>query len=168
MRRRTFLSLGIAGAAAFAVAGWWTASRLGERGTADASRRAIFAAIVPAVLAGALPRSADERASAIDDTVRGVEHAISGLPPTARAELAQLLALLAMPAVRIAFAGVSQPWETASVEDVDAFLERWRTSGWALKRSAYDAFHQLIFAAWYGNPRAWSTIDYPGPPPLSA
>ena len=36
----------------------------------------------------------------------------------------------------------------------------------ALKRSAYDALHQLILAAWYGNGRSWAGIGYPGPPKL--
>jgi hypothetical protein len=169
MQRRTFLSLGIAGAAAFAIGGWWVASRNGATVAAnEASTRGIVGAIVPAVLAGALPQSPDERTSAIDETVRGVERAIAGLPPHARAELAQLFSLLAMPAVRMTIAGLLPPWEAASVDDIDAFLERWRTSGWTLKRSAYDAFHQLILAAWYGSPRAWSAIRYPGPPRLSA
>ena len=67
------------------------------------------------------------------------------------------------PARRV-FAGLAPPWTEATLDEVDAFLEAWRSSGWALKRSAYDAFHQIIFAAWYGNPRAWADIGYPGPP----
>jgi len=27
--------------------------------------------------------------------------------------------------------------------------------------------HQLVLAAWYGNPRAWSSIGYLGPPVLA-
>jgi hypothetical protein len=39
-------------------------------------------------------------------------------------------------------------------------------SGFMLLRSAYDALHQLVFAAWYGNPRSWPAIGYAGPPVL--
>jgi hypothetical protein len=37
-------------------------------------------------------------------------------------------------------------------------------SGFALLRSAYDALHQIVLAAWYGNPRSWPAIGYGGPP----
>ena len=50
---------------------------------------------------------------------------------------------------------------------MDAFLRAWQSSGWALKRTAYDALHQLVIAAWYANPRSWPTIGYPGPPSLA-
>ena len=166
MRRRTFLTVGIAGAATLAAAGWWAALRsrpepllaLGD----DA--RSIVAALVPAMLEDALPRAAREREAAAAETVANVDRAIQGLPPSARAELGQLFALLAIDVARRAFAGVAPPWHEASVPEVAAFLDRWRDSGWDLKRSAYDALHQLILAAWYGNPRSWSAIGYPGPP----
>ena len=39
-------------------------------------------------------------------------------------------------------------------------------SRFALLRSAYAALHQLVFAAWYANPRAWAATGYGGPPSL--
>jgi hypothetical protein len=166
MRRRTFLTLGIAGAATLAAAGWWAALRKRPDPllALDDDAKSIVAAIVPAMLEGALPGAPRERDAAIAETVVNVDRAIQGLPPTSRAELGQLFALLALTPARRAFAGVGSPWQEASVAEVTAFLERWRDSGWALKRSAYDALHQLIFAAWYGNRRSWAGIGYPGPP----
>lgn len=166
MRRRTFLALGLAGAAAFAAAGWWTSLRGPARGSRalDDDATAIVAAIVPAMLDGALPVTGRERTAAIDETVAGIDRAIHGLPLAARDEIGQLFALLALPLARRAFAGVASPWPEAEVAEITAFLDRWRDSGWALKRSAYDALHQLILAAWYGNERSWRAIGYPGPP----
>jgi hypothetical protein len=92
---------------------------------------------------------------------------VLALPPAARSELGQLFSLLALAPARRAFAGVASPWEEAGIAEVGAFLDRWRDSGWALKRSAYDALHQLVIAAWYANPRAWPAIGYPGPPVLA-
>ena len=43
---------------------------------------------------------------------------------------------------------------------------RWRDSRFELLRSAYAALHQLVFAAWYANPRAWFATGYAGPPSL--
>lgn len=169
MRRRTFLAVGAASAAALAAAGWWSWLRKPGAVAArvlDDDAAAIVAAITPAMLAGALPEIPQARAVAIREVVAGVDRALSGLPPHARAEIGQLFALLALAPARRAFAGVASPWPEASVDEVAAFLNRWRGSGWALKRSAYDALHQLIIAAWYGNPRSWASIGYDGPPQL--
>lgn len=169
MRRRTFLAVGLAGAATLAAAGWWAAST-SRRNTAealDADARAIIAAIVPAMLDGALPASPRDREAAISETVDNVDRAVRGLPPAARSELGQLFALLTMTAGRRAFAGVASPWPVATLDEVSTFLTAWRDSAWDLKRTAYDALHQLLFAAWYGNPRSWRDIGYPGPPALA-
>jgi hypothetical protein len=165
MQRRTFLALGVTGAALAAAAGWWTLVRR-DAGAADSSRDAIVRAIVPAMLAGALPADRAARAASIDETVAGVARAIAGLPSPAQHELSQLFALLDLDVARRAFAGVAPPWHEATEAEVGAFLARWQQSGWALKRSAYDALHQLVLAAWYGNPRSWAAIGYPGPPAL--
>ena len=64
-------------------------------------------------------------------------------------------------------AGIGSAWRDATVADANAFLVRLQKSRWSVKRSAYDALHQLIFAAWYANPRAWPAIGYRGPPALT-
>ena len=134
----------------------------------DADANAIVSAIVPALLANALPDDPAERGAAIDETVRNVALAIGGLAPSARGELNELFSLLAFAPARIALARVVPPWDRATPAEVAAFLDRWRTSGWKLMRSAYNALHQLVYAAWYGNPRSWRAIGYDGPPALVA
>jgi hypothetical protein len=57
-------------------------------------------------------------------------------------------------------------WSDATPDEVDAFLARLRDSRIELLRAAYDALHQLVFAAWYGNSGAWTAIGYDGPPML--
>jgi len=61
-----------------------------------------------------------------------------------------------------------QDWPPVPAADADwsATLDRLRDSHIGLLRAAYDALHQLVMAAWYGNPRAWPAIGYPGPPEL--
>ncbi len=68
---------------------------------------------------------------------------------------------------RRVFAGVASPWNEAPPDEIEAFLARWQSSRWALKRSAYDGLHQLVMAAWYAQPRAWASIGYPGSPSLA-
>jgi hypothetical protein len=134
----------------------------------DADAQAILIAMVPVLLAGALPDAADARRQAVAGTVRGIDTAIAGLAPSAQDELRQLFALLALPPARLAIARVSEPWNRASEAEVRACLDRFRGSSLTLLRSAYGALHQLTFAAWYGNPASWPRIGYPGPPELPA
>jgi hypothetical protein len=169
LARRRLLQAGLAGGAVLAAAGgvaWFR--RRGATGDAasalDRDAEPVVRAIVPAMLASALPVSDADRARAIDETVAGVNVAIAGLPPASRAELAQLFGVLGSAFGRRVFAGVAAPWPEASVGEVDAFLNAWRASGWALKRTAYDALHQLVIGTWYANPRSWPAIGYGGPP----
>ncbi|MEO8756066.1 MAG: twin-arginine translocation signal domain-containing protein, partial [Casimicrobiaceae bacterium] len=157
--RRTFLAAGLVGAAALATAGWLKGPHAPPSGiprrTLDADAEAILAAMVPVLLEGALPSAPAARQRALAATLTSIDIAIAGLPLAAQAELAQLFALLALPPVRLGLARVSAPWPQAAPADVRSCLDRFRTSSWALPRAAYDALHQLTFAAWYGNPQAW-------------
>ncbi len=176
LTRRTFLFAGLAGTAALAVASWLRRTRevipdatFASHGIAlgpDATE--VLTAVIPVLLDGALPPDPTARGSAVRETVASVGAAIAGLPPAAQHELSQLFSLLAFAPARIALARVDAPWHEADRGDVAAFLERWRTSGFLLFRSAYAALHQLVFAAWYGNPASWPAIGYPGPPRLPA
>ena len=129
--------------------------------------RTILAAVSPVMLAGALPQDAADRDHALVQVIRGVDTAVSGLPPAVQEEVAQLFALLGFPVTRRLVAGVTGPWLHAGPEDIAAFLERWRSSRFALLRSAYRALQELIMAAWYGSDSAWPRIGYPGPPALT-
>lgn len=171
--RRTFLFAGIAGAAALAAAGWLRSGRDGPiivgmptTTTLDPDAFAVVAAVTPVFLDGALPADSTAAAAAVRETVASVGVAIAGLPPAAQKELDQLFSLLGLAPARIALAGVSSPWAKASRAEIAAFLESWRTSRFLLLHSAYSALHQLVFAAWYGNPASWPAIGYPGPPRL--
>ena len=171
--RRHFLVMGIGGAAALVCARWLynpdaePARSPKAREWLDARRSTIVAAIVPAMLGGAL-RAGEAAAIARDEVIAGVDRAVAGLPPSIREEIADLFALLAFAPARCLLAGVWSTWERASTEEVGSFLARWQTSRFALLRSAYDALHQIVYAAWYGNPRAWQAIGYPGPPEIGA
>ena len=173
LTRRRLIQTGIAGAILLAVAdvGYQFVSdeRSAPSDTFDfkvlgAESRVIVGAIVPVMLAGALPSSGEQRVLAIRDVVRGFDTAVAGLSPSTQGEVQQLLTLLAFPPTRLAVAGVWHPWHATNTREIDAFLTRWRYSNFTLLRSAYDALHQLINAAWYGNAESWPAINYPGPP----
>jgi len=117
-------------------------------------------------LATALP-DGTERAAAIERTVRGLDTAIAGLTPSVQGELAQLFVLLRAPATRVIATGVMRPWHLAGENEIERFLRAWRFSPFTRLRGAYDAIHQLTYAAWYGSNESWSAIGYPGPPAVA-
>lgn len=170
LSRRTFIAAGVFGALALAATRFLPRTSDAPRDPAlralDAESTEIMTAVVPAMLDGALPEEPNARAIAVRETVTGIDQAILGLPPLARAELDQLFALLASSPGRLALLRTTSTWSAVGVADVNAFLDRLRTSRWTLLRAAYDAMHQLVLASWYGNPRAWTAIGYGGPPAL--
>jgi len=128
--------------------------------------RELIAAVGAAMLGSALPRGAANR-QALVQVVRGVDVAMTGLTPHVVTELHQLFGLLEFAPTRAVAAGIWSAWSLASPRDVVRFLTRWRFSGVALYRSGYQALHQLVMAAWYGNSASWNAIGYPGPPAVS-
>ena len=165
--RRRLLRGGFAAAAALAIAGlvyesWPDRARRDPEyrfTILDDEDRAIVAASAPVMLAGALASDDD-----IERVVRGTDTAIAGLPLAVRAEVRQLFGILRFPLTRMFVAGIFHPWNSAQPSEVAHFLQSWRYSNFAKLRSAYDALHQLLMAAWYGNSVSWPATGYPGPP----
>jgi hypothetical protein len=168
--RRTLIKAGLAGGVALVASGWlYRRSRTPQPLPARIARGdagEVLSAIVPVMLAGALPGSAGELAAATQRVLSNIADAVAMLPVALRSELDDLFSMLAFPPTRIAIANVSEPWAQAGPATIAAFLSAWRDSTLALKRSAYGALHQLITAAWYGDPSAWPAIGYVGPPAL--
>ena len=85
MQRRAFLRTGIAGAALLAVAARLPAGSARAEGAAralGASDRAVLAAIVPVMLAGALPAEAEAHRKAVASVVDGVCTVMKGTAPS--------------------------------------------------------------------------------------
>ncbi len=161
LTRRQLIGSGAVAVAALALGGLVYESRRGAPPrdafrfrVLDEDDRAILAAIVPAMIP----------AAAIDATIEGFDTAVAGLTPAVQAEIVQLFTILRVPVLRMLATGLVKPWNEASVEEVSAFLTRWRFSSILKLRAAYDALHQLTLASWYGADAAWARIGYPGPP----
>jgi hypothetical protein len=147
--RRRFIAGGLTAAGVLAASG------LVYEFTLDEDNAAIVAAIAPVMLGTAAP---------VAQVVRGVDIAVAGLPPAVQSQISQLFGILRFAPSRMFVAGIWNGWQHANDDEIAAFLNRWRYSPVAKLRGAYDALHQLIMAAWYGNEQSWTAIGYPGPP----
>jgi hypothetical protein len=167
VHRRTFLKVGALAALTLAAGGgiYRATHPAGplQRFVLDGEAKAAIDAIIPAMLAGALPTEAAPRAAAISATTGRVHQAILGLPLNAQKEVQDLFGLLALGPVRRALTGVSGPWTGASEAQVGAFLQEWRFHRIGMLQTAYHALHDLIIGSWYADPSSWSAIGYPGP-----
>jgi hypothetical protein len=173
--RRTFLKVGVAGAALLLVGRWLPPARAGW---ASAGQALAFAnispadavalgRIIPVMLHGALPQDEAERQAAIGEIIYGVDITIGYQPPAVRREIRDLFGLLTKRVTRVVVAGVWKPWDRASNEEIQKFLIGWRNSRFGLLRSAYVGLHDLTIGSWYANPRSWARIGYGGPPKIA-
>jgi TAT (twin-arginine translocation) pathway signal sequence len=163
LSRRNFIKAGLAGTLALAAAGMlYRTARDNVSPVAfvfDAPVHAILAAIIPVVLKDAL--AGDQRSVAA--AIARVQSAVSGLPLSTQKEVQDLFGLLRFGPARRFLAGLPEDWPLARVEDIDAFLQSWRTHRFGMLQSAYLALHDLITGSWYADESTWASIGYPGP-----
>ncbi|MES2319460.1 MAG: twin-arginine translocation signal domain-containing protein [Pseudomonadota bacterium] len=165
--RRTFLKVGALAALTLAAGGgiyrYTHPPGPQQRFLLDGEAKAALDAIIPAMLAGALPTEAPARAAAINATTGRVHLAILGLPLNAQKEVQDLFGLLALAPARRMLTGVSGRWSQATDTQVGIFLQEWRFHRLGMLQTAYHALHDLIIGSWYADPASWAGIGYPGP-----
>jgi hypothetical protein len=171
--RRTLLKAGMLGSLLLGAAGV-SASLSGCTGrTASAAADYKFLrdadlvmlrALVPGVLGALLPGAGAERDRLLDDLLHRIDLSGYRLGHAGRKALAQLFDLLNMSLTRRALAGIAE-WEQATAAQVQAFLERWRLSSFALLNAGYRVLIKLVSGAFYGTQAGWAAANYPGPPP---
>jgi hypothetical protein len=162
--RRSLLKLGMFSALALATAGVIYRTVRNPAPPAplllDAEARVALRAISAAMLKGTL---ADPSGAALDAALAGAEAAIAGLPLYMQKELQDLFALLLLGPTRRFVAGLPDDWAQVKPQDVNAFLQSWRTHRLGMLQGAYLALHDLILGPWYADPANWAAIGYPGP-----
>lgn len=165
--RRSFLKIGAASAIAIALGGaiyrQLNPPAQPHPFMLDGDARKVLAAVIPAMLASALPADPAARAAAVTAASTRVRDAILGLPLATQKEVQDLFGLLALGPARRLLAGVSGGWENAAPQQVHDFLQSWRTHRLTTLQVAYMAMHDLIIGAWYADPSTWASIGYPGP-----
>jgi hypothetical protein len=164
MQRRRLLALGAVSAAALALGGG--AIALMQPGLQDsrltAGGREVFLGVSRGLLDGSLP-SGPAAAGALSALLDRIDALVAALAPHAQAELSQLLALLATAPGRRALAGLSEPWPSAQVSDIQQALQSMRVSSVSLRQQAYQALHDIVGGAYFSDAQTWVGLGYPGP-----
>ena len=161
--RRSFLKTGLLGAAAIAAAGTGYLVLHPAPAPApyvfDDAAKSVLSAIIPVLLAGAMPQGAEAVAQALTRT----QIAVNSLPLLTQKEIADLLNLMHLGAARRLLTGIERDWSTVGQEAIRDFLQAWRTHRSPTLQSGYLALHDLVLGPWYGDESTWERIGYPGP-----
>lgn len=169
IHRRQLLKLGLLGGVVLATAGG-IATLSGGSGSAAApgfkqlreSHLPMLRALVPVVLAGALPGTRSQQAT--EATLHGLDDSLHHISPAMNRQSLQLFDVLSMDVTRGPLTGIWGSWENTSTEAVQAFLQRWENSRFALLQQGHSALTTGILLVWYSLPDSWAECGYPGPP----
>jgi hypothetical protein len=163
MKRRTLLTVGIAGGALLALAGGMLATLQPARldGKLTVRGRELFAAVSRTVLAGVLPTAV--QSPVLSAHLDRIESTLAGLSPALQAEVDEMLTILASTPGRMALAGLSSPWDTATPVELTQAMQGLRESRLDLRQQVYRALRDLTNAAYFADPSTWPLLGYPGP-----
>jgi hypothetical protein len=124
--------------------------------------KAMWLAVARSVLKDAWPEGRAGEV-ALEAHWHRLEATLAGLSPATQAEVLELTRILASPLGRWALMGMSQTWEKASVQEVNAGLESLRRSRLLTKQQIFRALRDLTNAAFFADESSWGVLAYPGP-----
>lgn len=165
--RRRLLQLGIGGSALLAVGGVGLSLRApvavpvsGLLQVFSEREHSICAAIADTMCPGGpgLPSASELGVPSKLDALLATVH------PGVGKEIRQVLHLMENPVASLVFDRRLTPFSHLDAAARAVALERWRSSGLAVRRQAYKGLHGLINAAYWGDQQAYAHTGYPGPP----
>jgi len=168
LARRDFLKVGLGFSVALsfagALGGCGESSKVPAKGLAflQAGDVELFTALAPAVIDDLAKLDAAQRTARVGDLLRNLDTTCSALGLASQQELRKLLDLLAIAPLRYVLTGVGA-WNEASVETLQAFLTRWRSSRFATLNAGGNVLVKLTAASYYVLPVSWPAAGYPGP-----
>ncbi len=133
-----------------------TATTAAQRTAAEV----VFDAFLPALLLGALPTDQQLAQQQLLATRKAAIEFLPFLPLTQQQQLSQLFLLLEQELTRLALTGNWLSLTELPVQTRLGLLAAWRDSYLALLQQAYAGLRELLFAAYYGQPTHWTTLNY--------
>jgi hypothetical protein len=170
--RRYFFKVGLLGSAVLLVGSSLSAFTLVKSGEINSSKLAFLSvsdtelllALAPIVLKANFPGMLEKEAEY--RLLLAIDKQISSLGEHSKKQLQQLFDLLSSSTLRYLAGGPSNDWASASPDQIENFLEGWKNSLFALKRTGYAALCKLITMSWYTQPENYAQASYPGPPKI--
>jgi hypothetical protein len=171
--RRSFLQVGVFGAALLAVGGTGLALRPGvlrpprrALRALDATAFSVLAAVAERVAPGS-PGGAPFPPASELLVAEKIDELLSTSDPAMTTELTQALLLLENALAGLVLDGRPRAFTACTPGEQDAVLEGWRTSRLHVRRQVYKALRGLCASAYYGSPEVYAAVGYPGPPDFS-
>jgi hypothetical protein len=171
--RRTWLKGGLVSAALLSAGGLGLALWPTRRGLGPSEPLRVLTedehAILAAIAGRVCPRPGPDVPGADAVGVATIaDRLLERTEPEAVEGLKTALALFESGLVGALFLERARPFTQLSGEQQDAVLVAWRDSSVALRRTLYRALSALVASIYYGDPRTWPGIGYPGPPDRAA
>ncbi len=165
LSRRTFLGLGVAGAAVIALGGIGlrpTILRAASKPLVALDERtfSVLAAFAERVAPGG---GAFPVASGVH-VAEKVDALLATCAPGMVAELKQALLLFDNALAGLFLDGRPSTFTSCDAATQDAIIDSWKNSRLDLRRRVYKGLRGLCAGAYYGSPEVYAAIGYPGPP----
>ena len=94
-----------------------------------------------------------------------VDALLASVHPGFAYDFGRALLVFESAAGHLVFDGRFVPFTRMTPEQQDRVLEGWREARSHLRRQIFHAMLGLCSAAYWGDPRTWPVMEYPGPPP---
>jgi hypothetical protein len=94
-----------------------------------------------------------------------VDELLASAHPGFAYDFGRALLVFESAAGHLVFDGQLRPFTRMTPEQQDRVLAGWREARSHLRRQIFHAMLGLCSAAYWGDPRTWSVMEYPGPPP---
>lgn len=162
LSRRALLKYSIA-TVALATGGSWLVSSASidfkpmARLALTPQQQQVFWYLIPAFLEGAV---ANDDVARKQQVLGNIDHAFAILEPHTQVELNQLLDILASRGGWLLLSAGAAQLSELSIQQRLLLLQQWQQHYLQLLRQAYQGLHELITAAWYGDPASWPDLEY--------
>lgn len=120
-------------------------------------------ALAPIMLAGSYPGTLGPE-NGSERLLKTFDNVVGTLQEYSQGQLLMLFDVMQSAPIRLAMGAPWTTWSQAQPEDIEAFLQSWKTSMIPLKRMGYGSLIKLFSISWYSQPETFVTSGYPGMP----